>query len=190
MKYQLHPSTDDLELAFACRYLIKEAEELEFQSCDWITDAGLGALKDLDNLKRLGLKFHLNLFSESFREFPSLSSLTDLDLDGCTHVKNQHLMGILKQCPHLKTINLSYCPYLRGLEFVEVMRQGKNLEEISLQASLLTYNDVVNLIHAVPKLKKLDLSLCENITDGQLQELSKTLNLFREDHRKLSIIRG
>ena len=179
-----HPDSTigDLSLAFACRSSITKVEALDLSGCEHITNLGLRVLEKLAALSRLKLTSCSKLFNEPFAGFPSLRRLTDLDLSGCHLIKALELREVLNNCPNLRIIDLSYCPHLCGPRFLEVMSGRRGLEEIRLDSSFLTYDDVLGLIKVLPNLKKLDLSWWEKITGEQVEEL-------RKNHRDLVIVK-
>lgn len=94
-------------------YKLEWIEELSIGWCRLISDQGLQALCYQPGRKERLNVLHLArccITNEGVVHLGNLSSLTELDLNGCSKIRSSVLRSVLEKLPRLKVLDVSYCP--------------------------------------------------------------------------------
>lgn len=94
-------------------YKLEWIEELSIGWCRLISDQGLRALCYQPGRKERLNVLHLArccITNEGVMHLGNLSSLTELDLNGCSKIRSSALGSVLQKLPRLKVLDVSYCP--------------------------------------------------------------------------------
>lgn len=94
-------------------YKLESIEELSIGWCRLISDQGLRALCYQPGRKERLKVLHLArccITNEGVMHLGNLSSLTELDLNGCSKIRSSVLGSVLQKLPRLKSLDVSYCP--------------------------------------------------------------------------------
>lgn len=113
-----------------------------------VSDSELLPIKNLLELQSLSLRFSKNITGTFFEDPAALTSLTHVDLEGCTNFMDNGLVGIAKL---------------------------ENLESLSLVNCWSITNGGLESLKSLKNLKKLDLTCCFAVTEEGIVALKESL---------------
>lgn len=149
-------------------------KELKLRSCLTLTSVGWQQFVHFQTLNRLTIR-NCSLFDKDVKAITKLKCLRDFSIVECQLLSDLS-MKYIGELAELKRLMVSSNRYITPRGLVHITRLVNLLE---LDLSFSSINDqIISLICAVPiPLKKLDISLCSDITDYGIMELStlKTL---------------
>ncbi len=126
-------------------------------------------LKSTPNLKTLDIHEHDDLNGLALNLQPvSLNQLTELQLYD-TSINQNQLAEIILAAPHLEKITLFRCMGIEKGDLNLGPKQWLQLKTLSVIASSLYSNQLLNLIHAAPNLEELDVSSCAHLSETFMQ---------------------
>jgi Leucine-rich repeat (LRR) protein len=161
-----------------------ELRKLDLSQCDLITDEGLAYLHDLERIEELSLGWcrqitdrgmsilaeqpsrskslrvlrlaRCPVSDEGLEHIGKLSSLEELDLNGCVNITSKALGDTLAKLVHISSLDVSYCPGILRSSW-----QGKinNLRSLELCYSRVSDTHMSRLSN-LPKLEELNLDSC------------------------------
>lgn len=134
-------------------------QELSLGWCRQITDRGMSILAEQPNrshtLRVLRLA-RCPVSDEGLEHIGKLSSLEELDLNGCINITGKALGDTLAKLVHISSLDVSYCPGILRSSW-----QGKinNLRSLELCYSRVSDTHMSRLSN-LPKLEELNLDSC------------------------------
>uniref|UniRef100_H9GK54 F-box and leucine rich repeat protein 2 n=1 Tax=Anolis carolinensis TaxID=28377 RepID=H9GK54_ANOCA len=145
----------------------RNIEHLILNGCTKITDSTCYSIgKCCSRLKHLDLTSCVFITNNSLKIDEALHHIENhchqlviLNLQSCTQISDDGVVGICRGCHQLQSLCVSGCT---------------NLTDVSLIALGLNYNTLVQLSIHCPKLQALSLSHCEHITDDGILHLSSS----------------
>ncbi|ODQ80628.1 hypothetical protein BABINDRAFT_160881 [Babjeviella inositovora NRRL Y-12698] len=180
-----------------CKYLV----EIDLLGCQNVTDEGLAEVfSSLDQLREFRISHNENISYACIEQLdmtPSLDRLRILDFTGCTQLTDKVVEKFVVCAPRLRNVVLSKCHRITDASLRALSTLGKSLHYIHLgHCGLITdwgVKDLVKLCHRIqyidlaccgqltneslisladlPKLRRIGLVKCANITDRGLTEL-------------------
>lgn len=177
--------------------------EIDLLRCVNITDMSVTALiKNGRQLRELRLVNCSRITDDAFLQLPSenrYEALRILDLTDCNEIQDAALQKIVAAAPRLRNLVLAKCRNITDRGVMAITKLGKNLHFLHLghcsqitdygvQALIRHCNriryidfscchnltdDSVSLLAGLPKLKRIGLVKCANITDASLRELAR-----------------
>ncbi|KAL9056519.1 MAG: hypothetical protein Q9162_002895 [Coniocarpon cinnabarinum] len=177
--------------------------EIDLFRCSNITDQAVTALiKEGKQLRELRLAQCLRVTDEAFLQLPTdqvYDALRILDLTDCNELQDAGLTKIVQAAPRLRNLVLAKCRNITDRGVSAITRLGKNLHFLHLghcanitdvgvsqlvrHCNRIRYidfsccarltDDSVALLANLPKLKRIGLVKCNNITDISIQALAR-----------------
>ncbi|CAG8466035.1 7140_t:CDS:2 [Ambispora leptoticha] len=166
-------------LAENCPHLL----ELDLTNCNQITNNAIQpVLERCTQLRELRLNTCTNLTDEAFtRSMPAFfEQLRILDLTSCALITDQTLLKIVYSAPKLRNLGLAKCVNITDEGVNHITRLGKHLHYLHLgHCSRITDHSITNLARHCTRLRYLDLACCVQLTDASVHELSHLPKLKR-----------
>ncbi|CAG8453113.1 8878_t:CDS:2 [Ambispora gerdemannii] len=166
-------------LAENCPHLL----ELDLTNCNQITNNAIQpVLERCAQLRELRLNSCTNLTDEAFtKSMPSFfEQLRILDLTSCALITDQTLLKIVYSAPKLRNLVLAKCGNITDEGVNHITRLGKHLHYLHLgHCSRITDHSITNLARHCTRLRYLDLACCVQLTDASVHELSHLPKLKR-----------
>ncbi|CAK8677913.1 unnamed protein product [Clavelina lepadiformis] len=165
----------DISVIVSCRHLAN-LQKFQMSFCSKLTDQSILALCGKVRLQRLHLRKISSQVSTQalvrlFQEEP-LANLRDLAICDTEHVNDDVINTISSGCPLLQRIHLDWCCEASDKSISELFQLCRELEHVSLVGLVRLKGPwLINVDHHLPKLRHLDLSLCNDIPDAQLYKL-------------------
>jgi F-box/leucine-rich repeat protein 2/20 len=132
------------QIASACPNL----KELDLTECRSLTPCGLALMTSIC--------CHINI----------------LKISGIIRMNNRCIESIVRHCPHLKEVDLSWCRHITSAGITMLAKECHSLERLSLAGCSLVNDDIFHHIVGFPLLRRLNLQLCKNITDDGIKLLA------------------
>lgn len=213
--------TDDAVLAFAgnCPNIL----EIDLQHCKLVGNTPVTSLlvrgQSLRELRLAGCEL---VDDSAFLSLPlgkSFEHLRILDLTSCSRITDRAVEKIIDAAPRLRNVVLAKCRNITDLAVVAISKLGKNLHFVHLghcvnvtdeavkrlvqSCNRIRYIDLGCCIHltddsvarlaCLPKLKRIGLVKCNNITDASVYKLAQANAKMRrlpDDHHRTGYPRG
>ncbi|KAJ3381167.1 hypothetical protein HDU92_005560 [Lobulomyces angularis] len=168
--------------------LCKNLLQLELSGCP-ISDTFIKALtKNCKSLQRLDLSFTNITITSLFTILTNSKNLVSLDICECREADselNDLLVSEGSKCNSMKYLNLRNSPISDEL-LIFVSDLCPNLEDLILDSAVLvTDKSLVHIIAKCLRLKSLDLSFCDKITDVTLYKLYEISLIHGSDLKSL-----
>jgi hypothetical protein len=180
---------EDLKLLKECTQLTS----LNLQGCEQITNKGLKSLKGLNRLSSLNLWGCKEITDEGLGDLlKELPHLTSLDLGYCSQLTSEVLKS-LAHLKHLTSLSLWGCYGITGKE-LKLLKKLNHLSILSLGRCGITDKGLKSLA-PLTHLTSLNLGGCEQITDEGLKSLKgltglTSLNLWTCSHITNKILKS
>lgn len=174
--------TDRSIMAFAmnCRHIL----EIDLHGCGLLEDESITALiSEGPHLRELRLQ-HCSLITDNaFLRLPNdktYDSLRILDLTDCTNLLDAGVAKIVQAAPRLRNLVLAKCRYLTDRAVLAITRLGKNLHYIHLgHCNRITDAGVTQLVKLCNRIRYIDLACCSLLTDNSVHQLATLPKLKR-----------
>ena len=158
--------------------------EIDFHRCHQITDESITMLlTNLKHLREIRLAYCDLLTNESFLRIPNnklFDSLRILDLTDCGHITDDAVDKIVKMAPRLRTLTLAKCRQITDRAVNSITRLGKNLHSLHLgHCSNITDRAVRAVVQSCTRLRYIDLACCQHLTDASVCQLALLPKLRR-----------
>ncbi|RAL09945.1 uncharacterized protein BO97DRAFT_436449 [Aspergillus homomorphus CBS 101889] len=174
--------TDKSILSFAqsCPAIL----EIDLHDCKLVTNQSITALMTtLQTLRELRLAHCSEIDDMAFLELPphiSLDSLRILDLTSCENVKDAAVERIVASAPRLRNLVLAKCRFITDRAVWAICKLGKNLHYVHLgHCSNITDAAVIQLVKSCNRIRYIDLACCIRLTDASVQQLATLPKLRR-----------
>lgn len=169
-----------LALAQNCPQLL----EIDFHRCHQITDDSVThLLSNLKYLRELRLAYCDLLSDEAFLHLPGnkiFESLRILDLTDCGLITDDAVDKIVKIAPRLRNLILAKCRNITDRAVNSITRLGKNLHNLHLgHCSHITDRAVRELVSTCTRIRYIDLACCLRLTDASVCQLALLPKLRR-----------
>ncbi|KAL2890581.1 F-box and leucine-rich repeat protein GRR1 [Ceratocystis lukuohia] len=180
--------TDEAVLAFAenCPNLL----EIDLQMCHEVGNISVAALLSKGKaLRELRLPYLHLITDNAFLPIPSkvtFDALRILDLTGCYELTDAAVVKIIDAAPRLRNVVLAKCRNITNVAVTAISKLGKNLHYVHLgHCSLITDEGARQLITSyasvcllanLPKLKRIGLVKCSQITDNTINSIALACN--------------
>ncbi|PYI17812.1 hypothetical protein BO99DRAFT_423685 [Aspergillus violaceofuscus CBS 115571] len=174
--------TDKSILSFAqsCPAIL----EIDLHDCKLVTNKSITALMaTLNNLRELRLAHCTELDDMAFLELAphiSLDSLRILDLTSCENVRDAAVERIVASAPRLRNLVLAKCRFITDRAVWAICKLGKNLHYVHLgHCSNISDAAVMQLVKSCNRIRYIDLACCTRLTDASVQQLATLPKLRR-----------
>lgn len=167
-------------LASNCAQLL----EIDFHRCHQIGDQSVThLLTNLNNLREIRLAYCDLLTDNAFLEIPAykkFDSLRILDLTDCGLVTDDAVDKIVKMAPRLRNLILAKCRNITDRAVISITSLGKNLHNLHLgHCSNITDRAVRQLVQSCTRIRYIDLACCLRLTDASVCQLALLPKLRR-----------
>ncbi|KAI5814728.1 hypothetical protein BZA77DRAFT_94890 [Pyronema omphalodes] len=174
--------TDETVLALAthCPQLL----EIDFHKCHQISDSSITfLLSKLKHLRELKLAFCDLLTDATFLHLPAtktFDALRILDLTDCNQITDDAVHKIIKMAPRLRSLILAKCRQITDRAVISITGLGKNLHSLHLgHCSNITDAAVQELVALCTRIRYIDLACCLRLTNQSVQVLAQLPKLRR-----------
>lgn len=173
---------DNAILAFAenCPNIL----EIDLHQCRQIANDPITALlKNGQSLRELRLA-NCELISDgAFLNLPlnqTYEHLRILDLTSCARLTDQAIEKIIDVAPRLRNLVFAKCRNLTDLAVNAIAKLGKNLHYLHLgHCGHITDNAVIKLVQSCNRIRYIDLGCCVHLTDLSVTKLAQLPKLRR-----------
>ncbi|KAH0607094.1 uncharacterized protein H6S33_003082 [Morchella sextelata] len=167
-------------LAAHCSQLL----EIDLYKCHNITDEAIGHLfTQLRQLRELRLAYCDLLTDDAFLQLPTRTYdfLRILDLTGCELLTDEAVNKIVTAAPRLRNLVLAKCRNITDKAVTHsVIKLGKNLHYLHLgHCQHLTDRAVQTLVRYCNRIRYIDLACCTHLTDQSVSHLAGLPKLRR-----------
>ncbi|KKA26324.1 hypothetical protein TD95_003516 [Thielaviopsis punctulata] len=150
--------------------------EVDLQSCENVSSPAITALlKQSRAMRELRLQFVLRLTDEAFLQLPAvqLDCLRILDLTGCVELTDDGVKQVIGLAPRLRNVVLAKCRNITDASLRAIATLGKNLHFIHLgHCNQITDAGVSYLVQACTRIRYIDLGCCTLLTDDSVRLLA------------------
>ncbi|PHH54958.1 SCF E3 ubiquitin ligase complex F-box protein grrA [Ceratocystis fimbriata CBS 114723] len=174
--------TDEAVLAFAenCPNLL----EIDLQMCHEVGNISVAALLSKGKaLRELRLPYLHLITDNAFLPIPSkvtFDALRILDLTGCYELTDAAVVKIIDAAPRLRNVVLAKCRNITNVAVTAISKLGKNLHYVHLgHCSLITDEGARQLITSCNRIRYIDLGCCTALTDASVCLLANLPKLKR-----------
>ncbi|KZF22147.1 RNI-like protein [Xylona heveae TC161] len=174
--------TDKSIIAFAdnCPQLL----EIDLQECKLISGESVSALISRSHqLRELRLAQCSRITDDAFLRLPydrTYDSLRILDLTSCDQLRDEAVQKIVTAAPRLRNLTLAKCRQITDRALLSIAKLGKNLHLIHLgHCQNITDGAVVHLVKMCNRIRYIDLACCHRLTDVSVQQLATLPKLRR-----------
>lgn len=174
--------TDDAVLAFAenCPNIL----EIDLQQCRLVGNAPVTSLLAKgQSLRELRLANCDLVDDYAFLTLPSgqtYEHLRILDLTSCFRITDRAVEKIIDAAPRLRNVVLAKCRNITDQAVFAISRLGKNLHYVHLGHCInLTDEAVKRLVHCCNRIRYIDLGCCTHLTDESVTRLAVLPKLKR-----------
>lgn len=174
--------SDDAVLAFAehCPNIL----EIDLQQCNLVGNAPVtNLLIKGQSLRELRLANCELVDDSAFLSLPpgqSYEHLRILDLTSCVRVTDRAVERIIDAAPRLRNVVLAKCRNITDQAVFAISRLGKNLHYVHLGHCVnLTDESVKRLVHYCNRIRYIDLGCCTHLTDESVTRLAVLPKLKR-----------
>ncbi|ODV95382.1 hypothetical protein PACTADRAFT_68606 [Pachysolen tannophilus NRRL Y-2460] len=169
-----------IELAEHCPNVV----ELDLHGCNKITDASLKILfAKLEQLREFKISHNNNITDECFDLLPNepcLDKLRIIDFTSCNLIGDKAVEKFVVKAPRLRNVVLSKCVNITDASLRSLSLLGKCLHYIHLgHCSNITDFGTATLIRNCHRLQYVDFACCSQLTNETLRELSTLPRLRR-----------
>ena len=158
--------------------------EIDLHNCRQVTNISITNLMSHGpQLRELRIG-HCNLITDTaFLELPknlSFESLRILDLTACTRLRDQAVEKIIETSPRLRNLVLAKCKEITDQSVLAITKLGKNLHYIHLgHCAQITDGSVAQLVKLCNRIRYIDLACCHLLTDKSVKQLATLPKLRR-----------
>lgn len=151
--------------------------------CHRITSSAVNVLiHKCPDLRELRLNMCGQIDDECFAnlEKDQYVNMRSLDLTGCSRITDASVYHITRAAPKLRTLVLAKCPNISDRGAVQIARLGRNIHFLHLgHCSQLTDRCIAFLAQYCNRLRYIDLACCARLTDDAVAELATLPRLKR-----------
>ncbi|KAI8624753.1 RNI-like protein [Xylariaceae sp. FL1651] len=157
--------------------------ELRLASCELIDDGAFLSLppfRTYENLRILDLTSCSRLTDRAVEKIIDIAPrLRNLVLAKCSNITDIAVHSIARLGKNLHYVHLGHCRHITDDAVKRLVRSCNRIRYIDLGCCTHLTDDSVTLLAALPKLKRIGLVKCANITDESMYALAKA-----NDHRR------
>ncbi|KAL1974037.1 hypothetical protein VTN31DRAFT_5597 [Thermomyces dupontii] len=158
--------------------------EVDLHGCFQITSPSVTSLlMNLRNLRELRLAHCVEIDDSAFLKIPEgavFESLRILDLTACERIRDAAVERIINAAPRLRNLVLAKCRSITDRAVLAICKLGKNLHYVHLgHCSNITDAAVTQLIKSCNRIRYIDLACCNLLTDESVQLLATLPKLRR-----------
>jgi len=158
--------------------------EIDFHRCHQVTgDSVTHLLSNLKHLRELRLAHCDLLTDDAFLHLPphkTFESLRILDLTDCGLVTDEAVDKIIRMAHRLRNLILAKCRNITDRAVHSITRLGKNLHNLHLgHCSNITDHAVSQLVQICTRIRYIDLACCLRLTDASVCQLALLPKLRR-----------
>ncbi|TKA80956.1 SCF E3 ubiquitin ligase complex F-box protein grrA [Cryomyces minteri] len=169
-----------LEFANNCRQML----EIDLHDCRLLEDVSVTALvSEGRQLRELRLAHCTRITDNAFLNLPLetvFESLRILDLTDCGELQDSGVQKIVTAAPRLRNLVLAKCRQITDRAVFAITKLGKNLHYIHLgHCARITDAGVNQLVRQCNRIRYIDLACCSSLTDNSVQQLATLPKLKR-----------
>lgn len=114
------------------------------------------------------------------------ANLKEISLNDCYNVSDAGIKILVKYCTHLRYISLAKCA-ITDQSITNVAKYSRQLRHLNLhECEIITERGIIDFCNSCEKLRSLDVSRCNNVTDMTLYALARCKRLRRLCMKKCS----
>jgi F-box and leucine-rich repeat protein GRR1 len=169
-----------IEFARNCKQLL----EIDLHNCLLIEDDAVTAIiSEGPNLRELRLAHCQRITDAAFLNLPfdhTYDTLRILDLSDCGELQDNGVMKIITAAPRLRNLVLAKCRQITDRAIIAITKLGKNLHYIHLgHCQRITDTGVAQLVRVCTRIRYIDLACCVLLTDVSIMQLAHLPKLKR-----------
>lgn len=169
-----------MAVAQHCPYML----EIDLHNCRQVTNISITNLVSRGRQLRELRIGHCNLVTDvAFLDLPnnmSFESLRILDLTACSQLHDEAVEKIIETSPRLRNLVLAKCKEITDRSVLAITKLGKNLHYIHLgHCAHITDAAVVQLVKLCNRIRYIDLACCHHLTDDSVKQLASLPKLRR-----------
>ena len=158
--------------------------EIDLHNCRLVTDESITSLLVCGrHLRELRMNHCKLVTDRAFLDLPkplSLESLRILDLTGCEQLHDEAVEKIIDTAPRLRNLVLAKCREITDRAVFAITKLGKNLHYIHLgHCGRITDDAVKELVKCCNRIRYIDLACCTALTDTSVTLLAGLPKLRR-----------
>ncbi|KAF2092212.1 RNI-like protein, partial [Saccharata proteae CBS 121410] len=167
-------------IANNCRYIL----EIDLHDCRNIEDAAITSLvAEGRYLRELRLAHCSRITDHAFLNLPHgiiHDALRILDLTDCGELNDDGVQKIISTAPRLRNLVLAKCRKITDRAVYAITKLGKNLHYIHLgHCARITDAGVLQLVKQCSRIRYIDLACCNNLSDNSIKQLATLPKLKR-----------
>jgi len=155
----------DKALLYISRFSIGGIDSIDLTRCPRISDVGINHLSGSPSishsLKKIRLYADSQLGSSAHEAIKEFKSLEELDLCGHSQLTDKALSRIMKECPNLRSLNLSWCTSLSNVVIRDIIEGSllEHVETLSLfgNSAMSDVSDLVDYLAEKNTIRELDV---------------------------------
>jgi F-box/leucine-rich repeat protein 2/20 len=164
--------------------------ELEAAACLWMNNDTFTKLVELcPQLIRLVLTSNIEIDYGAWSALKKLESLRSLNLTRCRQISDEELKIILQSLPKLIHLHLEDCRSIGDPGFNDIPQFNNHLTQLNLARTTISDLPLIEIASRCELLTTLDLTHCENLTDGGIYDsvrLASQLRALNISHCEVS----
>jgi F-box and leucine-rich repeat protein GRR1 len=158
--------------------------EIDLHECKQITNGAVTSLlSTLRNLRELRLAQCVEINDMAFLDLPPAmvyDSLRILDMTACEKIGDETVHKIISAAPRLRNLVLAKCKHITDKAVTSITKLGKNLHYVHLgHCSHVTDAAIIQLVKLCNRIRYIDLACCNRLTDASVQQLATLPKLRR-----------
>jgi F-box and leucine-rich repeat protein GRR1 len=168
------------ELIRNCPLLV----EIDLSGCANITNELVtAALEALPQLRELRLQNHLRISDKAFLSLPAsayLEKLRIIDLTACSLVTDDTVYRLVAAAPKLRNVVLAKCVNITDMGIHALTRLGKSLHYLHLgHCANITDSGINALVRCCHRILYIDVACCTQLTNAAVKDLATLPRLRR-----------
>lgn len=158
--------------------------EIDLHNCKLVTSRSITALLSHGRqLRELRVNHCILITDAAFLDIPKslfFDSLRILDLTGCVQLRDDAVERIIDTSPRLRNLVLAKCKEITDRSVLAITKLGKNLHYIHLgHCGNITDEAVIQLVKLCNRIRYIDLACCWKLTDDSVMQLASLPKLRR-----------
>ncbi|KAK9470100.1 RNI-like protein [Dipodascopsis tothii] len=158
--------------------------EVDLHGCKQITNAAVTkACLQLHSLREFRLALNPAISDDAFlyfRDDALFESFRILDLTGCNQLTDASVQRIVAFAPRLRNLVLAKCTRITDRGVLHITKLGKTLHYLHLgHCSLITDSGIAALVRGCTRIRYIDLACCTQLTNAAVEDLATLPKLRR-----------
>jgi F-box and leucine-rich repeat protein 2/20 len=141
-----------------------EFKEFSVSGCEAVKDAGIVALAEgCPKLESISITDMVGLTDAGVKAFGNCSLLEFVDFSSCQRINGTGMLALGKGCPLIRSVDLACCNNLADKALIGLGKGCHKLEIIDIGATKVTDGGLIALAARCPKLRGINLDMCNHM---------------------------